>query len=170
MHKLIWLGKLWVIKNPEPMLVVFLGTWLHLSYLPNVDFLKLLALACIVDLIVGIRRSWKSGKFTKLSLIKKTFDKMTQYGGFIAVGTIVVNISIGENNILKYHAVVDAAYMSMILVEVVSICKSLVAINPNSAMVNVILPFMKILRVKMPAAAEKKGEDTIEAPVEKKEL
>lgn len=158
--RLFLMKKILLLKSPQ-----FLGMWgafslITLKYLPSANFLSLLFFSCLTDLLVGIFNSWKKGEFSKLEGLKLTIEKITLYGGFIIVGVIMVNISIGENNLLKYHLVIDVIFVMMILIELISICRNLAEISPKSLFVRIIvIPFMKLLRIKIGALDEEKKLD-----------
>lgn len=150
-HRLFIIKKFFLLKSPT-FLWIFAGfTWFNFKYLPTQNFIVILIIAMTVDLITGIARAWKKGKPTLSIGLRDTLDKFIQYGGFIVVGVLLLNITVGVQDLSKYRIVIDAAYTFMILIELISICENLVEVSPDSKLVSyVIKPFMKLIKGRLP--------------------
>lgn len=136
-----------LLKSPAFVLTILGLTWVQLKYLPSLNFIVLLVFAIFIDLLTGIAKAWVQGRQTTSKGLRKTVTKLTQYGGFILVGIILLNISVGERNLSKYSYVIDGAFVFMLLIELISICENLVEINPDSKIVRyIIVPFMKLIK------------------------
>ena len=148
-----------LLKSP-PFLGIFLGcTWFNLTYLPTANFMFILGIAVFVDLITGIAKAWTKGENTTSSGLRKTITKLIQYGGFIIVGVLLLNITIGDSNLARYRTVIDGCFLFMILIELISICENVVEVSPDSKIVRyVINPFMKLIKGRMGIKNEKKEE------------
>jgi len=159
-HRLYIFKKVFLLKSPL-FLGIFGGmTWLSFAYMPSANFIWILAISMAIDLVTGIRRAWKEGKYTTMSGLLQTIDKFTQYAGFIIVLTILMNMTVGEKNLAKYGIIVDASFTFMVLIELFSICENLVAISPRSKIVEMaIKPFIKMVRGRLPGQEKKKQKD-----------
>ncbi len=140
-----------LLLKSYPFLAMLLGfTFLEVLYLPSVDFILLLSIAVIIDLITGLCKAWVQKNNTTSQGLRQTISKLTQYAGFILVGTILLNISVGKNNFSKYRVIIDGAFIFILLIELISICENLIAINPEAKIVKyVVTPFMKLIKGKV---------------------
>lgn len=145
--KMLMLNKFVLLKSPS-FLLTFLGcTWFQFKYLPSINFMFILTIAMIIDLITGIIKAWVKGENTTSQGLRQTLIKFIQYGGFILVGILLLNVSVGDKNLLKYSYVIDGSFVFILLIEFISICENLIEINPHSKIVlYVINPFMKLIK------------------------
>ena len=148
---MISVGKIFMLLKSPTFLGIFLGvTWFQITYLPSANFLLILGIAVGVDLITGIAKAWAKGEHTTSSGLRKTLNKVIQYGGFIIVGVLLLNITIGDSNLSRYRTVIDGCFLFMIMIELISICENVVEVSPDSKIVRyVIRPFMKLIKGRM---------------------
>ena len=144
-------GKIILLKSPAFVGIMCGFTWFTFKFMPSANFIWILCIAMTIDLITGIARALKEKKYILSTGLRDTLDKFMQYGGFIVVGMLLLNITVGDKDLSRYRVVMDGSYTFMVLIELLSICENLVAVSPDSRLVKyVIKPFMHLIKGRIP--------------------
>lgn len=98
----------------------------------DVEFLKWLFIAMIVDLVTGVTKVWvKEGhKAITSKGLRDTVAKFIQYGAFLIVTNILANFEVNGKVVAPLGFITDSAYVILILIEIKSVYENIVAMNP----------------------------------------
>lgn len=122
--------------------------FIKLSILPNVNLLLWMGIAIALDFITGFSKAVLLNQNRTSSAMRKTVTKFLQYGGGLAVGTILTQSA--EQNQLESAKIIlsffnDALIVFIIYIELTSILENLIAIDDKSIMAQYIfVPLHKL--------------------------
>jgi hypothetical protein len=102
--------------------------------LPPADLLLWLGIAMILDLITGIAKAVKKEIPRTSTGLRRTVVKFIQYGGAIAIGIILANVSEHQNDsssqiIYKYFS--NSMLIFIIFIEIKSILENMIEVSPD---------------------------------------
>lgn len=103
--------------------------------LPPASLLIWLGLAMALDLITGVAKAVRNNVPRTSTGFRKTVVKFIQYGGAIAIGIILANVSEFRNDdssewIYKYFS--NTMLLFMIYIEIKSVFENLIEVSPDS--------------------------------------
>lgn len=131
------------------ILSVSILLFLKIAFLPSVSLLFYMAIAMVIDFITGIVKAKMQGQIRTSAGYRKTVVKFLQYGGSIAAGIVLANLSQekgGESLKLLLSYVNDGLLVFIIYIEVTSVFENLYAIDNSSVISKMfIAPVLRIL-------------------------
>lgn len=104
--------------------------------LPPPNLLIWLGVSMALDLVTGVAKSIKKGVPRTSTGYRRTVSKFIQYGGAIAIGIVLANISDykkdGDGSQLIYTYFSNSMLLFIIYIEITSILENLVEVSPES--------------------------------------
>lgn len=104
--------------------------------LPPPTLLVWLGVSMVLDLISGVAKAIKQGTPRTSTGYRRTVAKFIQYGGAIAIGIVLANISDykkdGESNQMIYTYFSNSMLLFIIYIEITSILENLIEVSPDS--------------------------------------
>jgi uncharacterized membrane protein len=132
--------------------------------LPPSSLLIWLGLAMILDLITGVSKAIRNNVPRTSTGFRQTVVKFIQYGGAIAIGIILANISEFNKDessewIYKYFS--NTMLLFMIYIEIKSVFENLIEISPDSDFTRFFLkPIHDLLSIDFSRFVKKPQNDT----------
>lgn len=105
----------------------------------DVEYLKWLVIAVTLDLVTGIAKVWAKEGYKAVTSkgIRMTIAKFIQYGAFLIITHVLVNVTVGESK--PFAFVKDWAYLLLLLVEIKSVYENITAIDNRLDFINPII-------------------------------
>jgi len=95
------------------------------------NFLAFLLVLMFLDLVTGVVKAWKKGKFITSTGFRDTVIKVFQYGIFLIVIHVLISFQINGETVALLNYADEAGYTFLIVIEAKSIFENLQSINPK---------------------------------------
>lgn len=120
----------------KSMLLKYLFISTFVIILPPANLLIWLGVTMFLDLVTGIAKAIKKGTPRTSTGYRRTVAKFIQYGGAIAIGVVLANVSgyekEGDGSQMIYSYFSNSMLLFIIYIEITSILENLVEVSPDS--------------------------------------
>jgi Bacteriophage holin family len=120
----------------KSMLIKYLFISAFAIILPPPNLLIWLGVSMFLDLVTGIAKAIKKGTPRTSTGYRRTVAKFIQYGGAIAIGIVLANISDykkdGDGSQMIYTYFSNSMLLFIIYIEITSILENLIEVSPES--------------------------------------
>lgn len=120
----------------KSMLLKYLFISAFAIILPPANLLIWLGVSMFLDLVTGIAKAIKKEVVRTSKGYRETVSKFVQYGGAIAIGVVLANISDykkeGDGSQIIYAYFSNSMLLFIIYIEITSILENLIEVSPES--------------------------------------